>query len=164
MSDGRRPPAWRPSFHAAVTVFRITRGIRDERTNGFAARMRRTAIRIPALLTRAAGRRTRRAAVDDLSASLDALAELERQIRICGVLGHAGMREQDRLVFQVTRVRSAIQAWLLSFARRAPPGIGSWLEPTPPGRTFPADDPGDSDRIFAVGMSASGWASPETTP
>ena len=104
----RRLIAWRKAFDLAVEVFHVTSAVEDGRTNGLASRLRRTALRVPALVTRAAGRRRRPAFHSDLRAALVALAALEEQLRVCAVLIYVEPGELRRVVDRLGDSRQAI--------------------------------------------------------
>jgi hypothetical protein len=57
-------------------VFRLTAGLEDARTNGFARRLRDAALRVPALIARAAGRDSRAGCRADLREARRTLEEL----------------------------------------------------------------------------------------
>ena len=73
----RRPlRAWRSGFDLAVEVFRLTAGLEDARTNGFVRRLRDAALRVPALIARAAYRDSRARCRADLREARRSLDEL----------------------------------------------------------------------------------------
>lgn len=76
MRSSRPLRAWRSGFDLAVEVFRLTGGIEDVRTNGFVRRLRDAALRVPALIARAAYRDSRDRCRADLRAALRTLEEV----------------------------------------------------------------------------------------
>lgn len=76
MRSARPLRAWRSGFDLAVDVFRLTAGLEDVRTNGFVRRLRAEALRVPALIARAASRDSRARCQADLREARRALEDL----------------------------------------------------------------------------------------
>jgi len=116
LSPGRLG-AWRQAFDLAVEVFRFTGRMEDDRTNGLASRMRRTALRVPVLITRSAARASRAACRQDLETADRVLRELEWQLRISRALVHLEPSEERSLAERLDASRGA----LALLARRVAP-------------------------------------------
>lgn len=76
MRSARPLRAWRSGFDLAVEVFKLTAGLEDARTNGFVRRLRAAALRVPALIARAAKRDARARCQTDLREARRTLDEL----------------------------------------------------------------------------------------
>jgi hypothetical protein len=81
----------------------------DARSNGFASRLRRTVLRVPALISRATRRRARDACRADLLTALGCLEEVERQLRVCQALIDSAPGEMDRLRDRLGSSRDSIR-------------------------------------------------------
>ena len=100
--------AWRLAFDLAVEVFRLTGRLEDHRTNGFASRARRTAIRVPALITRSVAGGRVDPLHDDLTLALGCLEDLEADVRLCLGLAYTEPGEVRHITQQLQATRGEI--------------------------------------------------------
>ena len=103
-----RKRAWRLAFDLAVEVFRLTGRLDDQRTNGFASRARRTAIRVPALITRSVADGRMAPLHDDLASALGCLENLEAAVRLCVGLAYTEPGEVRHITQQLQATRGEI--------------------------------------------------------
>jgi four helix bundle protein len=122
---GRRLRAWRRAFDLAAAIYRITGRMEDARTNGLPSRMRRTALRVPALITRATARRERSACREDLVAALRSLEDLERQLGVCRALVYLEPGEMERIWDWLGSSRDSITRIAHRVAGAAPANHGT---------------------------------------
>jgi four helix bundle protein len=117
--NARRPlRAWRSGFDLAVEVFRLTSGLDDVRTNGFVRRLRDAALRVPALVARAAHRGSRgrcRADLREAQRTLDEVAADGEWLRALVYI------EPDEAAALAERLAAARKD-LLELDRRLAPG------------------------------------------
>ncbi|MGD8377441.1 MAG: four helix bundle protein [Acidobacteriota bacterium] len=104
----RRCKAWREAFEVAVEVFRVTGALDDRRTGGLRSRMRNAAVRVPALLSRAASRRAPAERRRDLKLALGCLEQVETGLRTCLALAHAGPGELRHITQRLEATRGEI--------------------------------------------------------
>ena len=108
MTVPSRLPAWREAFDLAVVVFRLTGQLDVPGTHPVAVRARRTAVQVPALVSRAAGRSTGSECLGDLKAALRCLVELEHVLQDCAPLVYTEPDEVRRIAQQIEAARREI--------------------------------------------------------
>lgn len=104
----RRGRAWKEAFEVAVEVFRVTGGLEDRRTGGLRTRMRSAAVRVPALLSRAAAGRTAAERRRDLELALGCLEQVDTGLRTCLALAHTGSSELRHITQRLEATRGEI--------------------------------------------------------
>jgi hypothetical protein len=108
-TGGRRLRAWRRAFDLAVEVFRLTGRLEGGGHNGLGARLRRTAVRVPALVTRAAALPPGGERADDLRGAIDCLDYLARHLPICAAVVYSEPAEVRRITQQIGESRREIE-------------------------------------------------------
>ena len=106
----RRFRAWRMALPLVAGVLRLTDRVTHVGTVPLAERLRRTALQVPVLVTRAVGRARRETCSADLECALGVLQVLEWHLRLGGPLFDSEPGEIRQLARSLMASRESIEA------------------------------------------------------